>query len=104
MSAYRSTERKRIENERSIIIENERSQAEKEIRAMRERIREKKRARNVLDFYQSRLESIKNGKEREKRRLMAQHAKESIKIESIINKNAKLRLKKERSLKSGFLF
>ena len=60
---------------------------------------EKKRFHRVLEFYENKIEEIKSSKEKEMARLKAASQRESSKIEQLINKNAKLRLKKERSLR-----
>ena len=64
-----------MENERSIIIDNEKHQTEREIRAMKEKIREKKRNQRELDFFQNKIDSIKKSKEKEKKKFIVEHQK-----------------------------
>ena len=47
------------------MIQNEKQLAEKEIKAMKEKIREKRRANKIMEFYHDKIEEIRHSKEKE---------------------------------------
>ena len=61
---------------------------------MKEKIKEKKRNYRVQDFYQNKADEIKSAKDKEKRKLLVEQRRQNDKLESLITKNTKLRLKK----------
>lgn len=66
---------------------------------MRQRIKEKKRAYNILDYFNDKVDSIKKEKQKDVDNLLLKNAREKERLDKQILKNEKLRVIREKSLK-----
>ncbi len=67
---------------------------------MRQRIKEKKRAYNILDYFNDKVDSIKKEKQKDVDNLLLKNAREKERLDKQILKNERLRVIREKSLKS----
>ena len=64
-SIYRYSQKMKAENQKFIDFFREKELKQKEIVVIKERLKEKKRAYNMLEFYHTKIENLKKGKEQE---------------------------------------